>query len=129
MTTHEPDHPGPRLASMRDWLSRNLTAPLLAVSVLALALLALSAGALWLLRHEHPVSVLAEEPAGRVLRVQLHGDFFSHSLVETENGYYALSGAMSLNKGEPVSVQELHGGQRRLCDSLHRCTQLMRPWF
>lgn len=129
MTTHEHDHSIPSPAGRRAWLSRWFTGPTLAVTALALAMLTLSSGLLWLLTHEHRARVIGETPAGRVLRVQLQGDFFTRSLVETDTGYYALQGAVSLNKGEPVSLQELQGGQGRLCDSQQRCTRLIRPWF
>lgn len=127
MTTHLQSKPR-RMAWLRDWLSRWSAVLLLAVVVPPLAIGAFSIGVMWLLMHEDQAPVLRETPAGRVLRVELHGGFFNRALVETDRGYYALADAVSLPRGESMTEQARAGGRRFLCDSQHRCIRLLRPW-
>lgn len=110
-------------------MHRWFTLPLLAVVALTFAMLAWASGLVWLLTHEDRAPVLSESPAGLVMRVELHDGIFGRALVETDRGFYALIDAMSVNKGEQLTLLERRGGRRYLCDSQHRCTRLMQPWL
>lgn len=126
---HAPENARPRrLTRLRQWMTQWLPLLALAVLVFALALAVLAAGIAWLIHHPDVVSVVGERAAGRVQRVELHGGLFSRALVETDTGFYALEEGVSLNKGEPLTVQERANRSRHLCDTQQRCTRLLRPW-
>ncbi|MCB8747295.1 hypothetical protein LHU53_10280 [Rhodoferax sp. U2-2l] len=71
-----------------------------------------------------PKAVLVQN-AGRVISVSLSGGFLARSLVETDQGFYALMDGISLARNEALTLEIREGRARFLCDSQHRCLRLM----
>lgn len=63
-------------------------------------------------------------PAGRVINVTLNDGWVPHSLVETDTGFFAVAGGVSLGKNEPLTLEVRANADRYLCDASHHCTRL-----
>lgn len=98
------------------------TVLLVGVGTLVLAVL----GAAWFLwDRENDAVVQTVRSAGRVKNLSLVPGLVVRSLVETDSGFYAVREGASLAKGEPLTLETRANTRRYLCDSQHRCLELL----
>ena len=69
-------------------------------------------------------NIRSTEPAGRVMSVAQSVGLFTHSLLETDRGFFSLADGVSMGKGEELSLQTRGNGARFLCDSQQYCMRL-----
>jgi len=79
---------------------------------------------IWLRNQALGEQLVLVQPAGRVLSISLPQRFWFEALVETDSGWYVVRDAMSLKKGELLSLERFANNDRYLCDAEHYCVEL-----
>ena len=64
-------------------------------------------------------------PAGHAVSIQRAQGPWTDAQIETDTGWYVVADAMSLQKGEALTLQRYANGERYLCDTGHYCAELV----
>jgi hypothetical protein len=111
------------------WVIKRLEIVFLMLLLLAVVLGIFVPMSVYFYRHfltdEPKPKVVSVQSAGRVVSVTQSGGWFARALVETDTGFYALVDAISLNKGEALTLEDKGPKRQFLCDSQHHCQKLV----
>lgn len=130
LTSPQPQpHPARTLAQRCvHWLDQVLTIGLVILVGVSLLCLVVTLPILYFTDKHRSAIVESVEPAGQPIKVTVIGGLFSHTLLETDLGFYSLIEGVSLRKDQALTLERRANHRRFICDEKHRCSKLMGEW-
>ena len=130
LTSPQPQpHPARTLAQRCvHWLDQVLTIALVILVGVSLLCLVVTLPILYFTDKHRSAIVESVEPAGQPIKVTVIGGLFSHTLLETDLGFYSLIEGVSLRKDQALTLERRANHRRFICDEKHRCSKLMGEW-